>query len=245
MRWQFFNKIVDRAGSSLINNIEIKKKYLLALYNESLNEGIMYLETRRSYSASSLYELDFSGASNATNGKKNLNQNFSTEIDMVLDILKQFQAKYPKFVGHKTIVTAVRSRSIDAFQTALDNAIKLHQTYPYHVIGFDNVGEEDAGFSTLNFIKNYLSDFNEGRPSIPLYLHSVETNWPDDLMASESNDDLVPTLENAYEAILLQPKRIGHGKGFTKTPFLRQLMKDRNIAVEACLISNQVHFYYI
>ena len=241
-RWQFFNKLVDRAGSNIINNIEVKKKYFSALYNESLSEGITYLETRRSYSPKSLYELDFSGNSSKTYGKKYLNTDtdFSREIGMVLSTIKEFKEENPRFIGHKTIVAAVRGKSQKDFQKSLDGAIELHRNYSNHIIGFDNVGEEDSGFSTLHFLKNYLSGFSEGRPSIPLYLHSVETNWPDDLMASEESEDLVPTLQNAYEAILLQPKRIGHGKGFSKTPYLRQLLKERKIAVEACLVSNQV-----
>lgn len=207
-----------------------------AMYEESMREGVIYMETRRLYGPTTLYELDFTGASSATNGKRYLNSNLTFEIDMMLDLIKQFQSENPQFVGHKTIASAFRSKSRVEFQKNFDDAIKLHKLYPTFVIGFDTANEEDEGYSNLYFVENYL----RGRNSIPLYLHAVETNWPDDLLSGKKEDDLLPALQNAYEVFLLQTRRVGHGKGYFKIPYLRQLLKEKNVAFEVCLTSNQV-----
>ena len=45
---------------------------------------------------------------------------------------------------------------------------------------------------------------------------------------------------NIVDAILLNTTRIGHGYALSKHPQLMKLVKDRNIAIEVCPISNQV-----
>ncbi|ESO10413.1 hypothetical protein HELRODRAFT_134157, partial [Helobdella robusta] len=119
-------------------------------------------------------------------------------------------------------------------------SIKLHKQYPRHVIGFDTAYYEEDGYSTLYYLTQHLSQQENGYQTIPLYLHTGETSWPDDLMTSSFEDNPVPTLENTYESILLNSRRIGHGKGFIKKPYLLQKLKERRIAVEICLTSNQI-----
>ena len=130
--------------------------------------------------------------------------------------------------------------SKEAFQSVMKETVRLHENYPQDVIGFDSVAQEDAGHSSLYYLDEYLSLHSKGKSRIPLYLHSVETSWPEDLKTSMYEDDLVSTLENAYETVILQSKRVGHGKGFVKKPYLKKILRDRKIAVEVCVISNQV-----
>ncbi|ESO01158.1 hypothetical protein HELRODRAFT_82370 [Helobdella robusta] len=174
--------------------------------------------------------MDPSGRNNATYGKKYLSANFSIEIQVALDAAKEFSDTHPRFVGHKAIGYATRSQDETAFQRSLNNTLTIFQSYPQHMIGFDAVGEEDAGYSSLKFIHEYLTNFQKGRLLC-------------DLMTYTKDDDIVPTLENAYESILLAAKRVGHGKGFLKMPYLRQIMKERKVAVEACVVSNQILGY--
>ena len=64
-------------------------------------------------------------------------------------------------------------------------------------------------------------------------------------ITSVNEDDHVSALQNAYDAILLGAKRIGHGLGFIKHPYLLQLMKERGIAIESCVNSNQILGYMV
>jgi adenosine deaminase CECR1 len=45
---------------------------------------------------------------------------------------------------------------------------------------------------------------------------------------------------NLFDAILLNAKRIGHGYALASHPLLLELLKEKNIAIEACPISNEV-----
>ena len=46
--------------------------------------------------------------------------------------------------------------------------------------------------------------------------------------------DPVGSLENTYESILLGARRIGHGLGYIKHPYLLNILRERQVAVESC-----------
>ena len=62
-------------------------------------------------------------------------------------------------------------------------------------------------------------------------------------LSSINDDDPVSTVDNAYEAILLGVKRIGHGLGLIKHPYLLELIKQRQIPIEINPVSNQLLGY--
>lgn len=104
------------------------------------------------------------------------------------------------------------------------------------------VGEEDAGYSHLHYIDNFFSlyDSATGSSLTPLYFHGAETNWYEDLITSKDDLDPVATAENMFEAYLLQSKRVGHGYALVKHPHILSLLKQRNVAIEVCPVSNQI-----
>ena len=240
-RWTLINPLWERASVQLISNINIKNQYLLAMFNQSLSEGITYLETRRSLGWElPLYKLDKSGASNETNGKSFFDFTYEYEVQVAKETARQFMESNPRFIGHRRISYAVRFMDFEMFDKIMNTTLMLHEKYPEHVIGFDAVGEEDAGYSSMYYLDNYLSLHENGKSRLPLYLHSVETSWPDDLLTSSFPGDLVPTLQNGYDNLILMAERVGHGNGFIKKPFLKEVMKSRKTAVEICVVSNQV-----
>lgn len=48
------------------------------------------------------------------------------------------------------------------------------------------------------------------------------------------------TDENLVDALLLKSKRIGHGFALSKHPYIMQRMKERDVCLELCPISNEV-----
>jgi len=104
------------------------------------------------------------------------------------------------------------------------------------------VGEEDAGYALIHYLENFMKLYksNTGQSSVPLYMHSSETSWPDDLIASNLADDPVSTIDNSYEVLLLGTRRIGHGAALIKHPYLLEVIRQMNIAVEICMVSNQI-----
>ena len=58
IRWKTINFLWQRGSTQLISNIKIKRIYLEALINQSLAEGISYIESRRSFGLDMwLYEV--------------------------------------------------------------------------------------------------------------------------------------------------------------------------------------------
>lgn len=246
MRWKEINVLWDRGSTQIIANINIKKKYLEAMYDVGWKQGIIYFETRKNLGMSErIYELDHTGNSSATNGKKFFDedgQSGDKDVEIAEELVKNFSEIHREFVGHRRISYSFRQNPMSTFDYEMENVARLHRKHPDHVIGFDAVGEEDAGYSHLHYIDEFIKLYNAstGQPRVPLYLHTSETNWPDDLISSNLDDDLVATLMNSYETLLLNSKRIGHGYGFAKHPYLLEIVRSRNLAVETCIVSNQL-----
>lgn len=243
LRWKLINPLWLRASTQLIANIQVKKAYLKAILEQSVSEGISYIESRRSFGVDmKLYELDRSGGHSDTNGKKGIDDNYVMEVTLAEEVVHDFKQLNPSFVDFNRISYAVRGLPVFLFESVIENTLRLHQQFPEHVVGFDAVGEEDFGYSTLHFITQYLSLNKDGEfvSKIPLYLHAMETSWPEDLMSATLDDEIVSTLSNSYDTLLLQAKRIGHGKALMKKPYLRKLLKKMKTAVEVCPISNQI-----
>ncbi len=124
----------------------------------------------------------------------------------------------------------------------MQRVLKLRQMYPSHILGYDMVGEEDAGYSHLYYADDFfqLYDKATGSSLVPLYFHAAETNWYDDLISSKDDMDPVSTAENMFDAYLLQTRRVGHGYALVKHPHILSLLRQRGVAIEVCPVSNQI-----
>ena len=133
--------------------------------------------------------------------------------------------------------------------------IEYIKKYPDYVVGYDIYGEEDTGYQTLTFYKQFLKA-KEECPELEYYFHDGESKWfaNDSINSTEYNisDDSItygrksmslPYNNNLYDSYLLGCKRIGHGISLIKTPGLIELFKEKDICFEINPISNQLLQY--
>ena len=153
----------------------------------------------------------------------------STSIDQA--IIRDMRGRDRAF-GVKFIAAAGRSATRERLAQVLKAVVDQRATNPDRVAGFDLVEEEDRTNTNLFYVEELLAARQEaarrGVP-LPLYLHSGESNWAEN--------------ENLYDAILLGASRIGHGVALFKHPRLMEIVKERDIAVEVCPLSNQMLGY--
>ncbi|ELU08414.1 hypothetical protein CAPTEDRAFT_24934, partial [Capitella teleta] len=169
------------------------------------------------------------------------------DVSLTLEVLKNITELHPEFIGHKRISYTSRSQPFATLEGDMNNTRMLHELWPDHVVGYDIVGHEDAGNSHLYYIAEFLKQYNAKteKSNLDFYFHTSETKWTDDLSASQNElSDPVGASQNIYEAVLLGAKRIGHGTGYLKHPYLLQLIDERNIAVEVCPVSGMVLGYF-
>ena len=190
-------------------------------YNNRLLEGlsednVQYAELRSLMDDT--YDLDGN-----VYGKEDFLKDFAR-------IVKSFQASHPDFIGVRIIGCTVRNLDVKDLVAKLEEASKLMKLFPHLYVGFDLVGREDTGQSLQHFHK-YLIDAEYLR-NVTFFFHGGETGW------SGTQVDY-----NLFDAILLHTHRIGHGVAFSKHPYLMKVIKERDIPIEVCPISNQALGY--
>lgn len=144
-------------------------------------------------------------------------------ITIYKEVLKKFMKKYDDFQGAKLIYAPLKK---DTNVTVIEEYMRVYKkiklAHPDFVIGFDLIGNENFGIP-LSEVLNILPN------DIIYYFNGTETNWYGDIADS-----------NIIDTILLGTKRIGHGYSLMKYPQVMKIVKDRDIAIEVCPISNQV-----
>lgn len=94
------------------------------------------------------------------------------------------------------------------------------------------MGEEGKGRPLKDFVPEFL-DFQQA-------CHAASLEIPFLFHCGETLDMGTETDQNLVDALLLNSKRIGHGFALSKHPYIMQHMKERNICLELCPISNEV-----
>ena len=240
-RWNLLGPLFGRAGSHLVKNANFTSIYLYAVFESAFNESVQYLEARAN--GIGLYVLDPAPEYNVTNGKRYIdNSEGELWVQTVKNVLNNFKARHPEFIGYREIVAGYRRNSPAAVREHIEITKKLQKKFPDIVRGFDLAAQEDKGYSLLFFIDEF-ADAEMLDENVPYYFHTAETNWPDDIITSTYPDDPVGTEQNVYEAVILGAKRVGHGIGYIHHPYLLEVMKTRGIAIEANPISNMLLGY--
>ncbi|XP_072396173.1 adenosine deaminase 2-like [Diabrotica undecimpunctata] len=146
-------------------------------------------------------------------------------VGIYANVLKRFQRDFPDFFGAKFIYAPSRHIDNSTMDTFVETFRKIKKLYPDFVAGFDLVGQEDMGQPLTAFLSQLIEIKNLGAK---FFFHAGETNW-------YGETDL-----NLFDAILLNSTRIGHGYAVLKHPLAAKYVKEKQIALEICPISNQV-----
>ncbi|XP_076285303.1 adenosine deaminase isoform X2 [Lasioglossum baleicum] len=189
----------------------VREEHFMMVLQQLYEDNVMYLEMRSTLPT--LY--DFDGTEYTPKDTVGIFKNVS----------ERFKKDHPDFVGVKLIYAPQRFVNLEQAEEYIKTLKELQDQYPNFVAGFDLVGQEDKG-KTLEYFSNILEKVAH---DTKFFFHAGETNW-----FGSSTD------ENLVDAILLNTKRIGHGYALTNHPFLLEMTKQMDIAIEVNPISNQV-----
>jgi adenosine deaminase-related growth factor len=206
--WNKFNAAFPMLAGLLMYE-PVFRKYVGAALDTFVDDGLQRVELRAGLSGNVTYTLDQSGlpASHAVSlwthaaAARNLSLGF---------IFSSYRGLSPEAIAHEL----ADARSLAAHSP------------PGTIIGFDLVGQEDAGRPLLEFAPVLL---RQPEPRLPYVFHAGET-----LGNGNATD------QNVLDALLLGSRRIGHGYSVRSHPTLRGTAKTQGVALEVNLISNQV-----
>ena len=160
---------------------------------------------------------------NATGRAKLSMHDTIAAMQKVVEEVKQMRPG--RYHGSVLIYSQYRKVGNDVVRRSLEEAVAMQAAFPNFVVGYDLVGDEDAG-RTLRAFAPELVDF---RSNISYYFHAGETDW----LGSGT------TGANINDAVLLETKRIGHGLAMAKLPLAAARARQDNIVLEVCPVSNQ------
>ncbi|KAK4103273.1 Metallo-dependent hydrolase [Parathielavia hyrcaniae] len=229
--WEKFNSRTQMM-KGLFNYETAYRKYTRQCLEEFAAENIQYAEIRPNFMSSNQvwkddgsYRIDnvgimhliieeYEAFQNGENGQRGHNR----------DVVKGLKVIYctPRSFSEKQVGDAL----IQCFQ------FKMDKRFSKYIAGFDLVGEEGEG-KPLNFFRKQFLEFQAlckaANTEIPFLFHCGETL-----------DIGTDTDGNLMDALLLGAKRIGHGFALPRHPYVMAKMKQHNVCVEVCPISNEI-----
>jgi len=215
--WEFFENILC-IFESIEYDLETLYAYYVFAFNDYLKSNIHHIE---------IHAL------------------FSDEYERTVELAQTIKRAYFKVKDENpdlivsVICAGLKYDGIDLEvpKLYLDNALKLREeivddydpenVHPF-IIGFDLLNEEDKSVP-LKDMAPMLLECSEKHPDFNFYLHCGES------LDSQSN--------NLIDAYLLGATRVGHGMNLYRYPDLLKKYADKEICLEACLISNQTLGY--
>lgn len=219
--WAEFENIFARING-FFHYQPIYKDYLRAAMDTLLADGIQHTEIRMLFYGG-LYDLEHSKAS-GHHGPEAM-------VQMLKELIEEVRQVHPDF-SMKIIYTHLRFLSREQVFSELVNAYQLRKKHPDLIKGFDLVANEDDGHETLYFLDSWQK-MDSLRTTygidMPLYLHDGESDWA--------------SVQNLYDAYLLNSRRIGHGFNLLHFPVLMDDIKEADICIEVSPLSNQILGY--
>ena len=218
--WREFEKIFQR----FYGFVQYQPMYKAAFRNiidSLLADGVQHIELR--VIPRELYDLEHKAGSGYYTP--------DTMLQYLQELEREVQEDFPAYT-HKVIVTDLRFESRSNIFDALVKAYGYRKQYPKLIKGFDLVANEDDGNTTQYFLDNWMKMDSLEKVygiDLPLYLHDGESDWA--------------SVDNLYDAVLLNSRRIGHGFNLNHFPILIEEIKERDICLEVSPLSNQVLGY--
>lgn len=219
--WKHFEpQFARRLG--FFNYQPIFKKHVVAAFDSLIADGIQHVELR-SIISDGMYDLTHEAPDY---------YNRDTMVTYFAEALTEVQQRSPHF-SMKLIYTGIRFFHPAIICNDMSHAWGVRERFPDLVVGYDLVGQEDAGFSTRYYLDCWLKRDSlakaHGGIDLPLYFHDGETNLPNNT--------------NLYDAVLLGTKRIGHGINLYRYPALEERVREQQICIEVSPLSNQILRY--
>ncbi|KAH8888576.1 adenosine/AMP deaminase [Thozetella sp. PMI_491] len=219
--WEKFNARTQMM-KGLFNYVRAYEEYTRKCLEDFVDDGIQYAEIRPNFmKANQLWSND---------GTEQIDNRGIMNI--IRSVYEEFRTKNPDFGGLKVIYCTPRSSAREDVATALKECLQFKQEWPSWIAGFDLLGEEGEGYPLSHFAPELLQfkkDCKVAGVDIPFLFHCAET--------LEVGG---PTDGNLLDALLLGSKRIGHGYGLDRHPYILEQMKKNNTCVELCPISNEI-----
>ncbi|KAL8694601.1 MAG: hypothetical protein Q9218_000783 [Villophora microphyllina] len=220
--WENFKDCFIILGS-IFRYEPIFRASLQRLFRQLRDDGIQWVDFRMAFVAKYWKE----GHSEPEETQEALFQAFDEEL-MKYQATEEGQGWW----GCRFIWTTIRTYGKKEMVEHMKQCIAIKKAFPHLVAGYDLVGQEDRG-RTLADLTPELFWFKkrcmEEGVDIPFFFH-----------AGECLGDGDETDQNLFDAVLLGTRRIGHGFSLYKHPLLIELVKQKQILIESCPISNEV-----
>ncbi|KAK1825724.1 adenosine deaminase 2 [Podospora conica] len=221
--WEKFNGRTQMM-KGLFNYETAYRRYTKLCLQEFVDDNIQYAEIRPNFmSTNQVWKDDGSGK-------------FDNEgiVEIITSAYDKFQRthKFKVLKGLKIIYCTPRSFTTTAVGDALEECFQFKKKWPDWIAGFDLVGEESKGQPLKAFVNEFLAfkqKCKDNKVTIPFLFHCGETLE----IGGETDGNLI-------DALLLDSKRIAHGFALPRHPYVLEQMKQRNICVEVCPISNEI-----
>jgi adenosine deaminase CECR1 len=212
--WSRFNRIFALI-EGVTSFLDFRLAYMRELFDRLMLDNVQYIEIRDVFQGA-VYDFE----RNYTD--------YQVLHDYIIPIVQEYQQAYPnKFSGVRWIACGLRFQDTTDVWNNMMSSLKLRSLLPEWIVGYDLVGEEPTGHTTVYFLQDFIK-FQQQQTalnvSMPFYFHAGESDW-------YSN-------ENLYDVLLLETKRIGHGYAIAQHPLLQDIVKERQTALEVCPISN-------
>ncbi|PKV51140.1 adenosine deaminase CECR1 [Aquimarina sp. MAR_2010_214] len=214
--WTEFEKRFRRV-SKLLNFRPFFLAYYKKAFLDLIEDKVSHVEIRMVFN--NLYDLEKS--------------DYPIEI-MVSDLQKVISEieKEGKELSISLIYTSFKFFNTQEIDKEIAKAFNLKKKFPNMISGFDLVAEEDKGNSVQYYEKNWQkidSMSSKFGLELPLFLHAGESK-------SITNTNLI-------DVSVLKNRRIGHALNLVLFPEIMRQVKEKDMLVEVCPISNQILGY--
>lgn len=221
--WRRFQACFDPAGT-LLNYEPVVRKFYQQLFEGLAEDNINWVEIRAGGSSGKLIH------DNQEDPDPDLDIWWHVLVDEITKFKKTEKGK--NFWGARVIWSDARIKSPDSITKSMRIALQRKANFPELFSGYDLIAQEDLGGALIDLAPQlvwFREQTEKLNLTIPYFFHAGET-----LGDGNTTDN------NLFDALIFNTRRIGHGFSLYKHPDLIQHVREQNVMVEVCPISNEV-----